>query len=50
MYNITGAVVQQGKLNAGTNNVPLHGYAPGMYILDITGADGSRIITRVVKE
>jgi PKD repeat protein len=48
--NITGATMQQGKLNTGANSVSLRGYAPGMYILDITGSDGSRIITRVVKE
>jgi PKD repeat protein len=48
--NITGATMQHGKLNTGVNSVSLCGYAPGMYILDITGADGSRIITRVVKE
>jgi PKD repeat protein len=50
IYNITGSVMKQGMLNAGTNIIPMSNYAPGIYVLDMTGEDGTPIIMRIVKQ
>ena len=47
---ITGAMVQQGSLTAGENTVMLDSFVPGMYLLEIAGADGSRYVVKVVKQ
>jgi hypothetical protein len=50
IYNITGSVMKQGMLNAGTNIIPMSSYAPGIYVIDMTGEDGTPIIMRIVKQ
>jgi PKD repeat protein len=50
IYNITGSVMKQGILNAGTNIIPMSNYAPGIYVLDMTGEDGTPMIMRIVKQ
>ena len=50
LLNVTGICLQRGILHTGTNAIPIKGYAPGIYILEMTGQDGVRNIVRVIKE
>ena len=50
LLNVTGVSMQQGVLKYGINTLPVKGFAQGIYILEMTGADGARDIVRVVKE
>ena len=50
LLNVTGACIQQGNLKPGTNVLSLQTLANGVYILEMTGADGARHMARVVKE
>jgi len=49
LTNITGVAMQQGKLQQGSNIVSMQHFAAGIYILEMTGADGEKDIVRVVK-
>jgi len=42
--------MQQGNLKAGVNSISVKGFAPGIYELEMTGADGNKDVVRVVKE
>ena len=50
LLNVTGICLQRGILHTGTNAIPIKEYAPGIYILEMTGQDGVRNIVRVIKE
>lgn len=50
LLNVTGESMQQGVLNPGSNAISIKNFAPGVYILEMTGADGERSMVRVVKE
>ena len=50
LLSITGISVQQGTFEPGNNSLSMRNFAPGIYILEMTGADGQRSIVRVVKE
>jgi sugar lactone lactonase YvrE len=49
LINTIGSTLQQGTLQAGSNNIPVQSLPPGVYILEISG-DGVRDVVRVVKE
>ena len=52
LISVTGVTLQQGVLPAGggVNTIPLKDYAPGVYVLELTGENGDKEIVRVVKE
>lgn len=50
VLNITGECMQQGTLVYGSNTLSMKTFAPGVYVLEMTGDDGVRDIVRVVKE
>ena len=50
LLSITGTTQMQGPLQEGNNSLPMQRLATGIYLLEMTGADGARNIVRVVKE
>ena len=50
ILNMTGECVQQGILAQRNNTLSLKGFAPGVYILEMTGEDGARRMVRLLKE
>ncbi len=50
LLSITGTTQMQGPLQEGSNSLPVQRLATGIYLLEMTGADGARSIVRVVKE
>jgi len=50
LLSITGITIQQGILGQGENTLSVKNYASGIYILELTGADGVRNIVRVLKD
>ncbi len=50
MLNAVGAVKQAGILNTGFNTIHAQQLPAGMYLLEMTGMDGSKKILRIVKE
>jgi type IX secretion system substrate protein len=50
LYNITGSGVLKGTLQKGSNSLYVGYLAPGIYVLEMIGGDGSRKMVRVVKE
>jgi len=50
LLSITGTTQMQGPLQEGSNSLPVQHLATGIYLLEMTGADGARTILRVVKE
>ena len=50
LLNVTGECIQQGNLKQGNNTLSMEAFAPGIYILEMTGTDGERSMVRVVKE
>ncbi len=50
LLSITGTTQMQGPLQEGSNSLPVQHLATGIYLLEMTGADGARNIVRVVKE
>jgi len=50
LLNIVGAVNMQGNLAPGNNTIPIKHLPSGMYIMEVTTADGVRTMVRVVKE
>jgi len=50
LLSITGVCVQNGVLHSGSNGVVLGNVVAGVYVLEMTNAEGRRDIVRVVKE
>ena len=50
LQNAVGQVMQQGVLNAGHNSIPMQSLPAGIYMLAITGADGQKTVTKIVKQ
>lgn len=50
ILNIVGATVQTGELKAGNNEVPFALQAQGMYIVELTGSEGTKTVRKIVKE
>jgi len=50
LISITGITKQQGILDQGNNMISVKNFAPGIYILELTGESGARSYVRVVKE
>ena len=50
LFSIVGAVLQQGNLIAGSNNIDVSFLASGVYILEVTDSDGMKTTTKIVKE
>ena len=50
ILNMTGECVQQGILAQRNNTLSLKGFAPGVYILEMTGEDEARRMVRLLKE
>ena len=50
LTNLLGVVVQQGALRAGENSISIAHFAPGLYLIDITHADGVRETRKIVKD
>ncbi|MEI8278624.1 MAG: T9SS type A sorting domain-containing protein [Bacteroidota bacterium] len=50
VLNIVGGTVQEGVLKVGSNSVAVQGLSAGMYLLEITDAEGVRNVVRVVRE
>jgi hypothetical protein len=52
-YTITdmsGRVLRQGELSAGSNTIPMGGMAAGVYMIELSTEDGKREVRKVVKE
>ena len=49
LLNVTGVSLQQGMLQRGSNSIVMKNYAPGIYMMELTGMDGSKNIARIVK-
>ncbi len=49
LLNVTGECVMMGDLKVGMNTISTNSLSAGVYILEMTGADGLRNIVRVVK-
>ncbi len=49
LLNVTGECVMRGNLNAGSSSISTTVCSKGVYILELTGTDGSRNIVKVVK-
>jgi hypothetical protein len=50
LYNMVGAVMLQGVLQANENTISLHSLPPGMYMLQLTDEAGERTAHKIVKE
>ena len=50
LLTVTSICIQQGVLDQGNNTLSIKNFAPGIYILEMTGQDGVRNIMRVIKE
>ena len=50
LLNVTGKCVQTAYLQKGKNTISTSGYIPGIYTLEITGPDGIKTRTKVLKE
>ena len=50
MLNVLGEKQAEGTLKPGENTVSMKSYAPGVYILEMTGQDGVKNVVRVIKE
>ena len=50
LLSVTGVSLQDGMFVKGSNAIPMKNFAAGVYILEMTGADGERNMVRVVKE
>lgn len=50
LVNVVGRVAQQGTLKIGSNSLSMQFLPAGMYLLDISGADGGRTVIKVVKD
>ena len=50
LFSVTGNCVSQGILQQGSNSISMRVFAAGVYILEMTRADGQREIVRVVKD
>ena len=50
LTNLLGVVVQQGALSEGENGISIAHCAPGLYLLEITDANGVKEIRKIVKD
>ncbi len=50
LINVTGSTLREGMLQIGSNKVSLNDYASGVYMIELSGGDGSRKTFRVIKE
>ncbi|MCW3120971.1 MAG: hypothetical protein JWQ38_463 [Flavipsychrobacter sp.] len=50
MLTVTGITISKGALQQGDNIISMRGFTPGIYMLEMTTADGDRKVVRVVKE
>ena len=50
LLNVLGEKQAEGNLKPGDNSLSMKPYAPGVYILEMTGTDGVKNVVRVVKE
>jgi len=48
--NLIGRTTIQGTLKEGNNTISLQYLPPGMYLLELIGEDGERVVRKVVKE
>lgn len=50
MYDMAGKAVQNGNFAPGSNSIDISGLPVAPYVMEMTGADGSRNIIKVIKE
>ncbi len=50
LITVTGSTLREGMLQIGGNKVSLNDYASGVYMIELSGGDGSRKTFRVIKE
>ena len=50
LFSVVGAVLLQGNLIAGSNNIDVSSLASGVYILEVTDNAGEKTTTKIVKE
>ena len=50
LLSIVGSVLLQGTLQPGNNNVSTQALSPGIYMLEISNAEGQKTITKIVKQ
>ena len=50
MMSVVGAVLLRGDLRSGGNSIDVSGFAPGVYVLEVMGSDGGKIISKIVKD
>ncbi len=50
LYNIVGAAVQGGHINAGGDAIAIKHLPPGLYLLALTDEEGKRTVHKIVKE
>jgi len=50
LLSMVGSVVQHGGLFVGGNVISVRSLSPGVYVLEVIGKDGEKVVRRVVKE
>ncbi len=50
LYDVVGAIKQQGILPQSNNTIPLNTLPPGIYLLQIADTKGARTIHKIIKE
>ncbi len=50
LYDVVGAIKQQGILPQSNNTIPLHTLPSGMYLLQMADTKGARTIHKIIKE
>ncbi len=50
LISIAGSILKQGKLQFGLNKLSMDDYAPGVYIIELSGEDRSKKTFRIIKQ
>jgi hypothetical protein len=50
LLRIEGLAIQQGGLNTGHNSIPIQSMSPGIYLLELTGGNGQKTLTKIIKQ
>jgi hypothetical protein len=50
IVNLIGSTIQQGTVQSGNNEISLKEIPSGLYLIQLTDAEGQREVVRVVKE
>ena len=50
LYTVVGTLMQRGRLQEGSNEVPLRSLPTGVYMMEVTNSTGNRTITKIIKQ